>query len=76
VPAEDQRELPGDRHGASGAVGLGRPAVAVPVDLEAEHDLGVVYVINVDVAPRESAQFREASASQRGDREQGAVRLG
>jgi len=62
VPSEDQRELAGDRHRAGGAVGLGRAAVAVPVDLEAERDLGLVEVVEGDVRPGEAAQFGDAGA--------------
>jgi len=76
VPREDKRQLPWKWHGSGGAVGLGRPPVALPVDLPSERDLGIVELVQTDVGPREPAQLGEARAGQRGEREQSAVGLG
>lgn len=51
VTGEQERELPRDRHGASRAIGLCRPTVALPVDLPAEGQLGFIQVGKIDVRP-------------------------
>ena len=76
LPRNDQRQLTRYRHGPGGAIGLGRPPIAVPVDLPREGDVGVVEVFEVYVRPREPAELRHAGAGERGDGEQRAVGLG
>ena len=49
---------------------------AVPVDLEAERDLGLVQVVDGDIRPGEAAQLRDPGAGEGGDREQRPVWLG
>ncbi len=75
MPRDDQRQLPWDRDGTGGAVGLGRQSVALPVDLVRKRDLRVVELVEADIGPGEPAELGHACAGKRGDGEQHSVGL-
>jgi hypothetical protein len=72
---ERQPELPWDRHGPRGSVGLGRLTLPVTVDLPCELDLCVVEISDPHVRPGQAYQLGHASSGQSREREQCAVRL-
>jgi hypothetical protein len=75
VPDEHECKLPRNRHRPRGSVRLGRSALAVPVDLPRELNLGVIDVIEPNVCPGQSKQLRDARARECREREEGSPRL-
>ncbi len=51
VADHDQRQLSRDRHCPSGAIGLGRPALSLAINLPRELDLGIVKIVQLNVRP-------------------------
>jgi len=49
--------------------------VAAPIDLPCELNLGIVYVIEPNVCPRQREQLRDSCTRQRRERKEGAPRL-
>lgn len=72
---EEARKLRRDWDRPSRAVRLGRNEVAASVDLLSEFDFGVIGFVDADALPGEGQQLGEARASERGDGEEGAIRL-